>query len=71
MLILAVRVAKENGTAVIIISHRPAVLEAVDKVLMLKNGRVDSFVAIPANQSIDMAELNAPRRGAAIKLAPA
>ena len=34
---------KRQGTTVVIISHRPATLAAVDKVLVLRNGAVDAF----------------------------
>jgi len=34
---------KQRGTTVIIISHRPATLATVDKVLVLRNGAIDIF----------------------------
>ncbi len=34
---------KQKGTTVIIISHRPATLATVDKILLLRDGRVETF----------------------------
>jgi PrtD family type I secretion system ABC transporter len=34
---------KENGTAVVVIGHRPSTLAAVDKILVLVGGRVDAY----------------------------
>jgi ATP-binding cassette subfamily C protein len=67
MLILAIRAAKRAGAGVIVISHRHAILEAVDKVLTLKNGRIESFVAVAAAEP----SLAAMPPRASIRLAPA
>ena len=42
-LINAMSAAKENGAAVIVISHRPSILGAADKMLSLNNGVVEMF----------------------------
>jgi ABC-type protease/lipase transport system fused ATPase/permease subunit len=34
---------KKAGTTVVIISHRPATLSVVDKILMIRNGAVELF----------------------------
>jgi ATP-binding cassette subfamily C protein len=34
---------KQRGTTVVIISHRPATLATVDKILLLRDGRVETF----------------------------
>ncbi|NRB11005.1 MAG: type I secretion system permease/ATPase [Rickettsiaceae bacterium] len=39
----ALKEAKKRGIAVIVISHRPSVLSAVDKILVLQDGAVASF----------------------------
>ena len=39
----AMRKAKERRITVIIIAHRPSILSAVDKMLVLRDGKVDSF----------------------------
>lgn len=39
----ALKMAKENGTTVIVISHRPSVLSVVDKILLLQDGTVAAF----------------------------
>ena len=39
----AVRSARERGAIVIVVAHRPIGIEAVDQLLMLKDGRVQAF----------------------------
>jgi PrtD family type I secretion system ABC transporter len=39
----AIKALKEGGATIIVIAHRPSVLRHVDKVLILKDGAVDSF----------------------------
>jgi ATP-binding cassette subfamily C protein len=39
----AVRGARERGAIVIVVAHRPIGIEAVDQLLMLKDGRVQAF----------------------------
>ncbi len=34
---------KRRGTTVVLVSHRPALVQAVDKVLLLKEGMVEMF----------------------------
>jgi ATP-binding cassette subfamily C protein/ATP-binding cassette subfamily C protein EexD len=34
---------KRRGTTVIVVSHRPALVQAVDKVLLLKDGAAEMF----------------------------
>jgi ATP-binding cassette subfamily C protein len=41
----AIRSAKAGGAAVLVVTHRPAVLAAMDTVLVLKDGRLESFPA--------------------------
>jgi len=41
----AIAEAKEAGTAIVVIAHRPSVLAAVDKLLVLKDGLVERFGA--------------------------
>ncbi|WP_448190940.1 type I secretion system permease/ATPase [Azospirillum sp. sgz301742] len=38
-----IRTLKEEGVAVVVVTHRPALLEVADKVLVLKDGRVERF----------------------------
>jgi ATP-binding cassette subfamily C protein len=71
MLILAIRAAKRAGASVIVISHRLAILEAVDKVLTLKSGRVESFVPVAGEQPPLAAPLPNTSHNAAIRLAQA
>ncbi|WP_084639756.1 type I secretion system permease/ATPase [Kaistia adipata] len=42
-LIRAIRAAKADGAIVVIIAHRPAIMEVADKLLVLENGRVSQF----------------------------
>lgn len=42
-LVLAIQKLRERQATVVLISHRPSVLKAVDKVLVIKEGRVDAF----------------------------
>ena len=44
-LITAIAKAKAAGTTVILIAHRPSVVAAVDKLLVLKDGLIDQFGA--------------------------
>ena len=39
----AVRSARERGAIVVVVAHRPVGIEAVDQVLVLKEGRVQAF----------------------------
>ena len=39
----AVRSARERGAIVVVVAHRPIGIEAVDQLLMLKDGRVQAF----------------------------
>jgi ATP-binding cassette subfamily C protein len=41
----AIADAKQAGTSIVVIAHRPAILHAVDKVLALKDGTVELFGA--------------------------
>lgn len=42
-LIRAISVTKQDGASVIIVAHRPSVLGNVDKVMVLRNGRIESL----------------------------
>jgi PrtD family type I secretion system ABC transporter len=42
-LIRALHSAKAEGTTVVVIAHRPSILECADKLLVLRNGLVDMF----------------------------
>jgi ATP-binding cassette subfamily C protein len=42
-LIRAIRAAKAEGAIVVMIAHRPAIMEVADKLLVLENGRVSQF----------------------------
>lgn len=44
-LIRAIAATKKSGASVVIVAHRPSVLGNVDKVLVLRNGMIDSFGA--------------------------
>ena len=39
----AVRAARERGAIVVVVAHRPIGIEAVDQLLVLKDGRVQAF----------------------------
>ena len=47
---------KQQGTTVVIISHRPATLATVDKILILRDGAVDMF----GERAEIVAKLNPP-----------
>jgi PrtD family type I secretion system ABC transporter len=42
-LLASLRELKEQGASVIVVSHRPSVLEAMDKILLLRDGEVGEF----------------------------
>ena len=42
-LIRALERLKENGTTVVLVSHRPTLVQGVDKVLLLKDGAMEMF----------------------------
>jgi ATP-binding cassette subfamily C protein len=42
-LIRAIAAARESGAIVILIAHRPSVMQVVDKILVLREGRVSQF----------------------------
>src|SRR5207253_3350332 len=39
----AIRAARERGAIVIVVAHRPVGIEAVDQLLVLKDGRMQAF----------------------------
>src|SRR5258705_12602388 len=39
----AVRAARERGAIVVVVAHRPIGIEAVDQLLVLKDGRMQAF----------------------------
>ncbi len=39
----AVRAARERGAIVVVVAHRPIAIEAVDQILVLKDGRMQAF----------------------------
>jgi ATP-binding cassette, subfamily C, bacterial EexD len=41
----AIQAVKDDGGAVVIIAHRPSVLEHVDKILVLRDGQVHAYGA--------------------------
>jgi ATP-binding cassette subfamily C protein len=42
-LIRAVHAARESGAIVVLIAHRPSVMQVVDKILVLREGRINQF----------------------------
>lgn len=42
-LLRAISSAKEDGAIVVVIAHRPAIMEAADKILVLEDGRISQF----------------------------
>ena len=63
-LVSAIRSARERGAIVVVMAHRPSILAAVDKVLMLHQGRQHAFgdkekvlpnLLRPANEGRDVA----------------
>jgi len=38
-----VREAKANGATIVIIAHKPSLVESADKILVLRDGAIDSF----------------------------
>lgn len=42
-LLRAISSAKEDGAIVVVIAHRPAIMEATDKILVLEDGRISQF----------------------------
>lgn len=39
----AIRSARERGAIVVVVAHRPVGIEAVDQILVLRDGRVQAF----------------------------
>jgi ABC-type protease/lipase transport system fused ATPase/permease subunit len=67
----AIAEAKRAGTTVIVVTHRPAAIEIVDKVLVLKGGTVDSFGPGPRARSTSAARVAMPRERQAVRLVSA
>lgn len=42
-LVRAIKSAKADGAIVVVIAHRPAIMEAADKILVLEDGRIGQF----------------------------
>lgn len=42
-LMRSVRAAADTGATVVVVTHRPSILEAADKILIMKDGRIDQF----------------------------
>jgi ATP-binding cassette subfamily C protein len=42
-LIRAVNAARESGAIVVLIAHRPSIMQVVDKILVLREGRINQF----------------------------
>ncbi len=42
-LLEAIRDAKRRGAVIVVIAHRPAITQIADKILVLKDGRIDQF----------------------------
>jgi PrtD family type I secretion system ABC transporter len=57
---------KQQGTTVVIISHRPATLATVDKILILRDGAVDMF----GERAEIISRLNPPGRVRAVPTTP-
>jgi ATP-binding cassette subfamily C protein len=70
-LMRAIAEAKRAGTTVIVVTHRPAAIEIVDKVLVLKGGTVDSFGPGPRARSTSAARVAMPRERQAVRLVSA
>lgn len=65
-LVDTIKAAKRNGSAILLITHRPAVLAAVDRIVTIKEGRVESIVPAedylsPTNPSSTRPRLDPPR----------
>ena len=55
-LMAALRKTKESGATTIVIAHRPSIVAEVDKLLLLRDGRVEQF----GERAAVMARLAAP-----------
>jgi ABC-type protease/lipase transport system fused ATPase/permease subunit len=56
---------KQDGRTVVVISHRPSILRSVDKLLILRGGRVDMFGArddVLANLPRSVAQMTQPAK---------
>lgn len=67
VLIETLRHLKERGTTVIVVSHRPSLVQAVDKVLLLRDGAVEMF----GPRAEVMKRVAGPRPAAVANAAPA
>ena len=65
-LIRAIRAAKADGSIVIMIAHRPAIMEVADKLLVLENGRVSQYGPRTDIVAPMTGERPAPKSGPAI-----
>lgn len=68
-LVDTIEAAKQEGTAIMLITHRPAVLAAVDRIVTIKQGRIESIVAAEdylssANPSLARPRLDPPKADA-------
>jgi ATP-binding cassette subfamily C protein len=60
-LLQAIAAAKAAGTTIVLIAHRPSIISAVDKVLVLKDGTIDQF-----GPRTDIVKSVAPAGGATV-----
>jgi ATP-binding cassette subfamily C protein len=60
-LLQAIAAAKAAGTTIVLIAHRPSIISAVDKVLVLKDGAIDQF-----GPRTDIVKSVAPAGGATV-----
>ena len=65
-LVVTLNALKARGATVLIVAHRTGVLAAVDKLMVLREGRLDLF----GPRDAVIAQLNAPRPPAAQVTAP-
>jgi ABC-type protease/lipase transport system fused ATPase/permease subunit len=70
-LVEALKTLKENGTTVVVISHRSSVLPAVDRLLALQDGLVVAFgPRDEVRRKLQEAQQGAPRTSHVVALRP-
>jgi ATP-binding cassette subfamily C exporter for protease/lipase len=55
-----IETVKRRGAAVMLITHRPSVLAAVDRIVVMKHGRIERIVSAEEYFASESAPLPAP-----------
>jgi ATP-binding cassette subfamily C protein len=66
-LVDTIEAAKRAGAAIVIVTHRPTILASVDRIVMIKQGRVEAILRTEDYLSANRKQLDAPDAGAGLQ----